>query len=142
VLWLASCGGEDLIGFEEQDVVVVAASGEEFSVGVPGDAADLLRVAGDAREECHASMPVEQIPLILVRPFDRVEVDVADFIANEEFLGVHEDHRVTNGAASVGGRSKTNIRDWRRLLTVEAWVGVERTPERDPSVSTTDGKDC
>jgi hypothetical protein len=102
----------------------------------------LLCVAGDPGKQCHASVPVEQVSLVLVGPFDRVEVDVADFIANEEFLRVHKNYRVAHGTASIGGGSKTNIRDWCGLLTVETWVGVQWTPECDPSVSTTNGENC
>jgi hypothetical protein len=77
--------------------------------------------------------------LILVRPFDRVKVNVPNFIADKKFFCIYKYHRVSYRAAAVGGRSKTNIRDWRRLLTVKTWVGIQWTPEGDPSISATNG---
>jgi hypothetical protein len=50
---------KDLFGLEQEHIVVVAASGEEFAIRTPGNAADLLGVTAYSRQQCHATMPIE-----------------------------------------------------------------------------------
>lgn len=73
-------------------------------------------------------MPVEKVSLILIRPFDRVEVDVANFIADQEHLNVDELQRISHGAAVLCTGSKANTGDGCGLLIVETCIGLKWTP--------------
>lgn len=86
-------------------------------------------------------MPVEEVPLILIRPFDRVEVDVADFIADQKLLRVDEGVGVAHRTAALCSGSKADVRDRCGLLAVETWIGIQWAPERDPAIASPDGED-
>lgn len=132
---------KDLLRLKEEKVVVVAASGKELSVRAPSDATDLLGVTADPCQQCHATVPVEEIPLILIRPFDRVEVDVANFIADQELFRVDEGVRVAHRTAALCSGSEADVRDRCGLFAVETWITIQRAPKRDSAIATPDGED-
>jgi hypothetical protein len=61
---------QDSFRLEEEEDVVVTARGEELAVRTPSNAAYLLGVTADPRQQCHAAVPVKEVPLVLIRPFD------------------------------------------------------------------------
>jgi len=132
---------EYLLGLEQEQVVVVATSSEELAVGTPSNAADLLGVTADPRQQCHAAVPVEEVPLILVRPLDRVEVDVPHLVADQQFLCVHEGIGISYRTATLCGGPEANVGDRCGLLAVETWFGILWAPKRDPSIATPNGED-
>jgi hypothetical protein len=132
---------KDLLGLEQEQVVVVATSGEEFAVRTTSNAADLLGVTADPRQQYHTAMPVKQISLILVRPLNRVKVDVPHLIANQELLRVHKGIGIPYRAAALCGGSEADIGDRCGLFTVEARFRILWAPECDPTIATPDGED-
>lgn len=132
---------KDLLCLEKEQVVVVATSGEELAVRTPGNAADLLGMTGDPCQQCHAAVPVKEVTLILIRPFNRVEVDVADFIADQKLLCVHGTITVSYRAATLCGGPEANVGDRCRLFAVETWFRIRRAPKGDSAVATPDGED-
>ena len=99
---------QNFLRVEKEELVVVAARGEVLPVRAPSDTTDLLRVAADASKQRHAAMPVEQIPLIVGWPLDRVVVDIAGFVSYEELFRGHRQSRVTDGRRFTGvGRNDT-----------------------------------
>lgn len=51
--------GEELLGIVDEQGVVVSACSERAATPTPGNAADLLRMAGEFGEHGHAAVPVE-----------------------------------------------------------------------------------
>ena len=75
--------GETLSNLKEADRIVVAARGEESVVGRPCEAADLLSVRGQTSKQSHGTVPVIEVALIVIRPLDGVNVDMASLVTDQ-----------------------------------------------------------
>jgi hypothetical protein len=78
--------------------------------------------------------------LILVRPLNRVEIDIPHLISDQEFLCVDESIVIPDRAAALRDRSEADIGDWSGLLAVEPWFRILWAPECDPPIATPDGE--
>lgn len=88
--WLFGMG-QDPLGLEDEDAVVVAAGCEVGVVDGPGDAAYLLRVGFETDEDVEGAVPVVEIALFEVGVLDCVDVEVSRFVADCEKLHVDGD---------------------------------------------------
>ena len=73
---------QNFLAFEKEQLVVVATCSQKLAVRTPGDATDLLRMTSDSCQQCHASMPIKEVPLILRWPFDGIIINVTQFVSN------------------------------------------------------------
>lgn len=86
-------------------------------------------------------MPVKKVPLILVRPLNRVKVYVSHLIANQELLCVHESIAISYRTSTLCGRPEADVGNRCRLLAVETWFRIRWAPKRDSAIATPDGED-
>jgi hypothetical protein len=74
---------------EDEHLIVITAYGEVFAISTPSQATNLLSVTAYPGKKCHAAMPIEKVAMRLIRPFDSVQVHIADLIADQEFFCLH-----------------------------------------------------
>lgn len=137
----AFLGLEDAPAREEIKLIIVATRSKVLAISTLRYAADLLGVAADARKKGHATVPVEKITLVLIRPFDGIVVDEPLLVANQQLFRRDGRNGIADRWAAHSDRAEAEARDGRGLITVESRFAVERAPEGDAAVCATDGED-
>lgn len=86
-------------------------------------------------------MPVEEIALIGVRPFDRIVVHTAELISDKQFLSRYHGDGIPQGRFlhAVWPEAHAGHRSW--LLAIEPRLTIKRTPESDATTRASDSKD-
>lgn len=133
---------EHLLAFEQEKAIVISTSGEKVTIKTPSQTADLLRMTSQSCEEFHAAMPIEKISLLFCWPFNRIKVDITHFIAYEKLFRGGSCSGLSERLLANCIWTEADTRHWRRLLAVEPWISVKRTPQRDATICAANGKDC